>query len=210
MKLDFMQPERARSEKWIVPLLHAFLGQSLEPWHQINRLHQVYGIKSFTDLPPENTVETASSPGWKYRFPFSADKRHTLELLLFRFINRATWVGIVHFWSRSLLDSSSLWAAARLFTTTTWFCKRKPALLFALLMQHTHQGCVVPVHIGRRNLWQRLPACCSTIFRCSPAKQQLCRYLNTKGISYGAETPDVHLYFFFVACFRFPCSVSVL
>ena len=24
-------------------------------------------------------------------------------------------------------------------------------LLFALLKQHTHQGCVVPVHIGRRN-----------------------------------------------------------
>jgi len=59
------------------------------------------------------------------------------------------------------------------------------------------------------HLWQRQPACCSTIFTCSPAKQLLCRYQNTKEISHGAETPDVHMFFFFVACFRFPCSFFV-
>ena len=54
---------------------------------------------------------------------------------------------------------------------------------------------------GISHLWQRQPAFCSTIFTCSPAKQQLCRYQITKDISYGAEPPDVHLLLFFVACF---------
>ena len=39
---------------------------------------------------------------------------------------------------------------------------------------------------------------------CSPAKQQLCRYQNTNDIRYGAKPSDVHLFFFFVACFHFP------
>ena len=80
---------------------------------------------------------------------FFWNRGHTLELLLFRFINRANWIGIVDCWSRSRRDSSSLWAAARLFKTT-WFCKWKTTVV-CTLKRHTHQRCVVPVHIGRRN-----------------------------------------------------------
>ena len=123
----------------------------------------------------------------------SWNRRHTLELLLFTFINRANWIGHVHCWSRFRRDSSSLWAAVPLFNS---YWKAKPTR-WTLLRGISH-------------LWQRQPAFCSTIFTCSPAKQQLCRYQNTKDISFGAETPDVHLFFLFVACVRFPCSYSVL
>jgi len=136
------------------------------------------------------------------------NRRHTLELLLFRFINRANWIGIVHCWSRFRRDSSSIWAAARLFKTT-WFCKRKTTVVCTFKATHSPgMRCsssywkAKPTHWtllrGISHLWQRKPACCSTIFTCSPAKQQLCRYQNTKDIRYGAPV------FFFVACFRFP------
>ena len=138
------------------------------------------------------------------------NRRHTLELLHFRFINRANWIGIVHCWSRFRRDSSSIWAAARLFKTT-WFCKRKTTVVCTFKATHSPgMRCsssywkAKPTHWtllrGISHLWQRKPACCSTIFTCcSPAKQQLCRYQNTKDIRYGAPV------FFFVACFRFPC-----
>jgi len=142
---------------------------------------------------------------------FFWNRGHTLELLLFRFINRANWIGIVHCWSRSRRDSSSLWAAARLFKTT-WFCKWKTTVVCTLKATHSpgmrcsssywkaKPTCWTLLR-GNSHLWQRQPAFCSTIFTCSPAKQQPCRYQNTKDISYGAEPPDVHLLLFFVACF---------
>jgi len=132
----------------------------------------------------------------------------------------ANRIGIVHCWSRSRRDSSSLWAAARLFKTT-WFCEWKTTVDCTLKATHSPgMRCsssywkAKPTRWtllrGISHLWQRQPAFCSTIFTCSPAKQQLCRYQITKDISYGAEPPDVHLFLFFVACFRFPCSFSVL
>ena len=118
---------------------------------------------------------------------FFWNRGHTLELLLFRFINRANWIGIVHCWSRSRRDSSSLWAAARLFKTT-WFCKWKTTVVCTLKATHSPgMRCsssywkAKPTRWtllrGISHLWQRQPAFAR---RSSPALRPSNNFADTK------------------------------
>jgi len=133
------------------------------------------------------------------------NRRHTFELLLLWFIKRATWIGIVHSGSRSRRDSLFITLSSSANLQDDLILQKEAGTVVCTLKQHTHQGMSCSSSCwkakptswtllrGISHLWQRLPAGCSTIFICSPAKQTLCRYQNTK-----------------VACFRFPCSFSVL
>jgi len=79
------------------------------------------------------------------------NRRHTFELLLLWFIKRATWIGIVHSGSRSRRDSLFITLSSSANLQDDLILQKEAGTVVCTLKQHTHQGCVAPVHIGRRN-----------------------------------------------------------